>query len=150
MLARGSGIAALHPLMGESFSRRALYRHRQRHMNAVGAPAARPVPFPHDGSALEKIRWAQREAEHTAAMAERQSNLGAKVKAIHEISRLIWLEHRVTQGAEEDDVERQYRQHLESINRQMETRLREARVRRTSNATSGCPTNEPVGTGTSS
>ena len=91
MLARGAGIASIRPIMQDAFSRRALYRHRARHMIAADSTAARPVPFPHDGSPVERIKWLQREAEHTAAMAEQRGNLGAKVKAIHEISRLIWL-----------------------------------------------------------
>ena len=89
MLARGAGIAAIRPMMQDAFSRRALYRHRAKHMIAGDSRAARPVPFPHDGSPVERVKWLQREAEHTAAMAEQRGNLNAKVKAIHEISRLI-------------------------------------------------------------
>ena len=100
MLARGAGIAAIRPMMQDAFSRRALYRHRAKHMIAAQSPAARPIPFPHDGSPVERVKWLQREAEHTAAMAEQRGNLGAKVKAIHEISRLIWLEQRLNQQAE--------------------------------------------------
>jgi hypothetical protein len=75
LLAPGSGIAAITPIMGEAFSRRALYRHRARHMVASGSSAARPVPFPHDASPIEQIKWLQREMEHTAALAEHHGDL---------------------------------------------------------------------------
>jgi hypothetical protein len=114
MLARGSGIAAIRPIMGDAFSRRALYRHRAKHMIAADWPASRPVPFPHDGSPVERVKWLQREAEHTAALAERSGNLGAKVKAIHEISRLIWLEQRMNQQAHDDAADSPYREDVES------------------------------------
>jgi hypothetical protein len=149
MLARGSGIGPLLPVMGEAFSRRALYRHRQKHMNSADAPAARPVPFPHDGSALDRVRWLQREAEHTAAMAERQGSLSAKVKAIHELSRLIWLEQRLSQSPADDEVERQYREHVEGINLQTEPRLGEARERREASLASSDLADERSGSDTS-
>jgi hypothetical protein len=43
-------------------------------------------------------------SQHTAALAERSGNLSAKVKAIHEISRLIWLEQRLNQQGQNDAV----------------------------------------------
>ena|SRR5712692_5533644 len=70
LLARGAGIAVVKPTMGNAFSRRALYQHRAKHMIASGLPAARPVPFPYSGSPLERVKWLQRETEHTAALAE--------------------------------------------------------------------------------
>lgn len=97
MLARGAGISAIKPIMGDAFSRRALYRHRAKHMTALGYAAARPVPFPCDGAPTERIRWLQREAEHTAALAEQRGELNTKLKALHEIARLIWLEQRSIQ-----------------------------------------------------
>jgi hypothetical protein len=126
LLARGAGIAAIRPIMEGSFSRRALYRHRAKHMIAAGLPAARPVPFPYDGSPTERLKWLQREAEHTAALAEQTGNLNAKVKALHEISRLIWLEQRLNRGAEDASVENSYQEHLSGLER----RLSEARARR--------------------
>lgn len=35
MLARGTGIAVIRPMMQDAFSRRALYRHRAKHMIAA-------------------------------------------------------------------------------------------------------------------
>jgi len=130
LLARGAGIAALKPIMSGDFSRRALYRHRAKHMIAVGLPAARPIPFPHDGSPTERVKWLQREAEHTAALAEQRGNLSAKIKALHEISRLIWLEQRLNEGAEDASVWNSYQEHLGRLDEQQELRLREARARR--------------------
>jgi hypothetical protein len=75
--------------MGDAFSRRALYRHRSKHMIAMGLPAARPVPYPHSGSILQKLKWIQREIEHTAALAELQGNLSLKLKALHELGALF-------------------------------------------------------------
>ena len=63
------------------------------------SPAARPVPFPHSGSTLQKTKWLQREVEHTAALAEQPEDLSAELKALHELSRLIWLEARLGRGA---------------------------------------------------
>jgi hypothetical protein len=94
MLARGSGVSAIQPMMGHVFSRRALYRHRANHMIAYGLPAARPIRFPKDDTPVDRIRWLQREAVLTAALAEQRGNLNVKMKAIHEIERLIWLELR--------------------------------------------------------
>ena len=107
------------------FSRRALYRHRAKHMMHAPAPAARPVPFPHAGSALKKLKWLEREMEHTAALAEHQGNLSLKVKALHELGRVIGLEDRLKRGQQEpvditDAVA--YAQHLR--------RMEEARERR--------------------
>jgi hypothetical protein len=129
LLARGAGIAAIKPIMEGTFSRRALYRHRAKHMIAAGLPAARPIPFPYEGSPTERIKWLQREAEHTAALAEQQGNLSANIKALHEISRLIWLEQRLNDGAEDASVWNSYQEHLGRINRQQELRQREARAR---------------------
>ena len=99
LLARGAGIAALTPLMGTAFSRRALYRHRAKHMVYAPSPAARPVPFPHAASTLKKLKWVQREIEHTAALAEYKGDLSLKLKALHEMGRLLWLEARLSQGS---------------------------------------------------
>lgn len=125
LLAGGASIAAARPIMGDVFSRRALYRHRAMHMIAAGAPAARPVPFPHDGTAVERIKWLQREAEHTAALAEQRGDLRAKLKAIHELSRLIWLEQRASLPPA-DENEKLYQKHLE----RMAQRIEEAQARR--------------------
>ena len=74
LLARGAGISAIEPLMRGAFSRRALYRHRAKHMTQqAGLPAARPVPFPHAGGTLARLKWLQREIEHTAALAEHRA-----------------------------------------------------------------------------
>jgi hypothetical protein len=87
--------------MRGAFSRRALYRHRAKHMIASGLPAARPVPFPFSASPLKRLEWLQQEAEHTAALAEHQGNLNLKLKALHELGRLIWLEDRLKRGRQE-------------------------------------------------
>jgi|SRR5580692_3296608 hypothetical protein len=99
LLARGAGIAALLPLMGTAFSRRALYRHRSKHMIHAPSPAAHPVLFPKAASTLDRLKWLEQEVEHTAALAERQGDLRLKLKALHELARLIWLEARLSQGA---------------------------------------------------
>lgn len=130
MLARGAGISAIKPIMKDAFSRRALYRHRAKHMIAAGLPAARPIPFPYDGSPTERVKWLQRETEHTAALAEQKGNLNAKLKALHEIARLIWLEQRLNAGAEDALVWNSYQEHLGRKDRQQELRLREALARR--------------------
>jgi hypothetical protein len=84
--------------MGTAFSRRALYRHRAKHMIHALSPAARPVSFPHAGSTLKKLKWLQREIEHTAALAEHRGNVSLKLKALHELGRVIWLEDRLKRG----------------------------------------------------
>jgi hypothetical protein len=84
-----------------AFSRRALYRHRAKHMIASGLPAARPVPFPLSASPLKRLKWLQQEAEHTAALAEHRGNLNLKLKALHELGRFIWLEDRLKRGRQE-------------------------------------------------
>jgi hypothetical protein len=112
MLARGAGIVAVRPIMGEAFSRRALYRHREKHMIHAPSPAARPVAFPHAGSPLQKLKWLEREVEHTAALAEHRGELGTKLKALYLLSRLLWLEARLTRGALDvtpDHTEAQYK-----------------------------------------
>jgi hypothetical protein len=101
MLARDAGIAAIEPLMKDTFSRRALYRHRAKHMIAVPLPAARPVPFPYSASPIKRVKWLQRELEHTAAMAEHRGDLSLKVKALHELERAIWLENRLKPNEQE-------------------------------------------------
>jgi hypothetical protein len=101
MLARGAGIAAIEPLMQHAFSRRALCRHRAKHMIASGLSAARPVPFPYSASPLTRVKWLQREIEHTAALAEHQGDLSLKLKALHELERSIWLENRLKRGQQE-------------------------------------------------
>jgi hypothetical protein len=122
LLARGATIAAIEPFMQNAFSRRALYRHRAKHMLQAVCPARHPVPFPHGHSALKRLRWLQREVEHTAAMAEYRGDLGLKLKALHELGRLLWLERKwdsdaeppvdVSPGlsAEEDDQYRRFRE----------------------------------------
>ncbi len=130
MLARGSGIAAIRPMMGDAFSWRALYRHRAKHMIAEGMPAGRPVPFPHDGSPVERIKWLQRKAELTAALAEQRGNLSVKMKALHEIERLIWLEVRLNQQASDDRIDDLYQEHLEWMGQQAQARFEEGRARR--------------------
>ena len=81
------------------FSRRALYRHRANHMIYGPSPAARPVPFPHAGSTLKKLKWLQGEVEHSAALAGYKGDLSLQLKAFHELGRLLWLEARLSQGA---------------------------------------------------
>jgi hypothetical protein len=61
--------------------------------------------------------------EHTAAMAEQRGNLGAKVKAIYEISRLIRLEQRLNQQASDDYGDSLYRQHPDLIGEQAAARF---------------------------
>jgi hypothetical protein len=121
MLARG-GIAAIRPIMQDGFSRRALYRHRAKHMIAEGVPSARPILFPHEGSPLERIKWLQHEAVLTACLAEQRGDLNAKVKALLEISRLIWLELRSNKQANNDrpDAIEMYREHLKRMTQQAE------------------------------
>jgi hypothetical protein len=80
--------------MSGDFSRRAVYRHRTNHMLQAVCPARRPVPFPHGHSALKRLRWVQREVEHTAALAEYKGELGLKLRALHELGRLLWLESK--------------------------------------------------------
>ena len=99
MLARGAGIVAVKPIMRGAFSRRALYRHRAKHMIYAVAPAARPVPFPHSASILKRLKWLQKEIEHTAALAEHKGDLGTKLKALYALGRLLWLESRLSGGA---------------------------------------------------
>lgn len=69
------------------------------HMIDAGLPAARPVPFPNSGSTLQKLKWLEREIEHTAAPAEHQGKIDIKLKALHALSRSPWLEVRLTRGA---------------------------------------------------
>jgi hypothetical protein len=130
LLARGAGIAAIKPIMGGTFSRRALYRHRARHMITSGSPAGRPILFPFEGTPIERIKWLQREAEHTAALAEQRGNLSAKLKALHELSRLIWLEQRLSQSSQEDASEILYQQYLTRLEEQSVARLEEAHAKR--------------------
>jgi hypothetical protein len=99
LLARGAGISSLSPLMATAFSRRALYRHRANHMIFAPSPAARPVPFPHTGSTLKKLKWLQRETEHAAALAGYKGDLSLKLRALHELAKLLWLEARLSPGA---------------------------------------------------
>jgi hypothetical protein len=118
LLARGAGIAQVKPTMGDAFSRRALYRHRAKHMCASGLSAARPVPFPYSGSPLKRVKWLQREIEHTAALAEHQGNLSLKLKALHELGRFIWLEERLNRGQQEPadiTTEAAYAEHLRKL-----------------------------------
>jgi hypothetical protein len=130
MLARGSGIAAMRPIMQDAFSRRAPYLHRAKHMIAADSPAARPVPFPHDGSPLERVKWLHREADHTDALAEQRGNLSAKMKALDEISRLIWLEQRLNQQAADDHVDDLDREHLHRMDQEAVARFEEGRAQR--------------------
>ena len=95
-----------------------------------GLPAARPVPFPHDGSPIKRIKWLQREAELTAAIAEQRGNLSAKVKAIHEISRLIWLDQRLNQQATDDYGDSLYREHPDRIGERAAALFEEGEARR--------------------
>jgi hypothetical protein len=85
--------------MGTAFSRRALYRHRANHMIFGPSPAARPVPFPHAGSTLKKLKWLQGEVEHSAALAGYKGDLSLQLKAFHELGRLLWLEARLSLGS---------------------------------------------------
>ncbi len=144
LLARGAGISAIEPLMRDAFSRRALYRHREKHMIAPGLHAARPVLFPDSGSPLEQIKWLKRECVHTAALAELQGNLNAKIKALHEIARLTWLEQRLNEGAEDASVLNAYQEHLGRLNEQQQRRLREARARGEPDVTAFLPPAKPV------
>src|ERR1700730_12637398 len=96
LLARGAAIAAIEPIMSGAFSRRAVYRHRTNHMTHGTNPAARPVPFPHSGSTLQRLKWLQREVEHTAALAEHKGDLNIKLKALYVLGRLLWLETRLS------------------------------------------------------
>jgi hypothetical protein len=99
-------------------------------MIAAGLPAARPIPFPHDGSPTEGIKWLQREAEHTTALAERSGNLSVKMKALHEIERLIWLEGRLNQQAADDHVDDLYQEHLDRMAQQAKARFEEGRAQK--------------------
>ena len=140
LLARGAGIAAVKPTMGDAFSRRALYRHRAEHMTASGLSAVRPVPFPYSGSPLKRLKWLQRETEHTAALAELQGNISLKLKALHELGRFIWLEERLNRGQQEPvdiTTEAAYAEHLR--------RLEEAHERR--RAALAPPDPEPASAG---
>jgi hypothetical protein len=94
--------------MQHAFSRRALYRHRAKHMSAEGLPAARPILFPHEAKPVERIRWLQREAVLTARLAEQKGYLNARIKAMHELSRLIWLELRAKIINDPADAMQQY------------------------------------------
>jgi hypothetical protein len=94
-------------------------------MIASGLSAARPVRFPYSGSPLKRVKWLQRETEHTAALAEYQGNLNLKLKALHELGSLISLEDRLKLGQKEpvditDEVA--YAEHLR--------RMQEAHERR--------------------
>jgi hypothetical protein len=121
LLARGARISAIEPLMRDAFSRRALCRHREKHMTG-GLAAARPVPFPLSDSPLKRVKWLQREIEHTAALAEHQGNLPLKLKALHELGRVTWLETRLSSVESEPlDV---------TPERELMGRLEDARVRR--------------------
>jgi hypothetical protein len=135
LLGRGAGISAVEPLMREAFSRRALYRHRAKHMIAVALPAARPVPFPHSASSLKRVRWLQREIEHTAALAEYQGNLSLKLKALHELGRFIWLEERLQRSGQDPvdvspglDLPPETLEKLEDARRRREDGTEEARL----------------------
>ena len=44
------------------------------------------------------VKWLQREIEHTAALAEHRGNVSLKLKALHELGRVIWLEDRLKRG----------------------------------------------------
>lgn len=56
LLARGAGVSAVASLMRETFSRRAVYRHREKHMvAAVALPAARPVAYPHSANPVKHL-----------------------------------------------------------------------------------------------
>jgi hypothetical protein len=48
MLARGSDIGAIQPIMGQTFSRRASYGHQRKHMMAAGLPLVGPISFSHE------------------------------------------------------------------------------------------------------
>jgi hypothetical protein len=62
------------------------------------------VPFPCSGNPLKRVKWLQREIEHTAALAEHQGNLSLKLKALHELGRFIWREDRLKRRQEPLDV----------------------------------------------
>ena len=135
LLARGAGIAMVAPIMGATFSRRALYRHRSKHLIVSALPAARPVPFPHTASSLKRLKWLQREIEHTAALAEHQGNLSLKLKALHELGRFIWLEERLQRGgqdpvdvSDEPDFPPETLAKLEEAQRRREDGTEEARL----------------------
>jgi hypothetical protein len=135
LLARGATITVIEPIMDATFSRRALYRHRAKHMIAVALPAARPVPFPHSASSLKRVRWLQRETEHTAALAEYQGNLSLKLKALHELGRFIWLEERLQRGGQDPvnvspglDLPPETLERLEDARRRREDGIEDARL----------------------
>jgi hypothetical protein len=107
-------------------------------MIAYGLPAARPIPFPKDATPVDRIRWLQRETVLTAALAEQRGNLNVKMKAIHEIERLIWLELRASKQGDNDpsDCMQQYLEYLKrEEQRAAETHTaREAHESETGNA----------------
>jgi hypothetical protein len=105
-------------------------------MIASGLSAARPVPFPYSGSPLKRLKWLQRETEHTAALAELQGNLSLKLKALHELGRFIWQEERLKRGQQEPvDI-------TDGVAYEQWRRLQEARERR--RAALAPPGPEPV------
>jgi hypothetical protein len=89
LLARGATIASIEPIMVEAFSRRALCRHHAQHMIYAASPAARPIPFPYSGSILQRLKWLQRELDHTPALAEHQRDLDTKVKGLYGLGRML-------------------------------------------------------------
>jgi hypothetical protein len=116
-------------MMGDAFSRRALYRHRARHMIAAESPAARRCRFLTMVVRLSASSGSSCEAELTAALAEERVDLSAKIKALHEISRLIWLELRAKGQGENDYVTAQYAEELDRDAQQAIARYEEARAR---------------------
>jgi hypothetical protein len=119
--------------MGEAFSRRALYRHRAKHMVFSPSPAARPIPFPQSGSTLQRLKWVQLEVEHTASLAEFRGDIGSKLKALYLLGRLLWLESRLSGQAKDvtpDPAELQYQEFLRETEEAYQRRLEEAGVRR--------------------
>ncbi len=130
MLARGTGIAAIRLIVQDAFSPCALYRHRAKHMIAKGMPAARPVPFPHDGSPVERIKWLQREAELTPRWQNKRDDLSAKIKVLNELSRLIWLELRSNREEKDSQVAASYQEDLERMGQQALARFEEGRAQR--------------------
>jgi len=89
------------------------------------SPAARPVRFPYSCSTVQKLKWLQREVEHTAALAEYRGDLNTKLKALYQLGRLLWLESRLGRAVIDvtpDPAELLYQDHLK--------RLEDAQARR--------------------
>jgi hypothetical protein len=96
----------------------------------AASPAARPVPFPYSGSILQRLKWLQRELEHTAALAEHRGDLSTKVKGLYALGRMLWLENRLSAGAKDVTPEEEDEQALAEYEEYQKQRLEDSRARR--------------------